>query len=170
MDFQDAIRTRRSIRAYKPDPIEPEKLDRILEAGRLAPSACNLQPWHFVLVTDPATRKQFKSVYKQLWLYDAPVILVICADPPKAWKRWDGQEYWQVDCAIAMQNMISAATAQGLGTCWIAAFDEPACVKLLNLPAHIRPLAITPIGYAAESKDPVSDRLDLSDILHRERW
>jgi len=170
MEFYDAIRTRRSIRAYKPDPIEPDKLDRILEAGRLAPSACNLQPWAFVLITDPANRKEFKSVYKQPWLYEAPVILVICADTAKAWKRWDGQVYWQADCAIAMQNMISAAAAEGLGTCWIAAFDEPACVKLLNLPAHIRPVAITPIGYPSQTKDPVQDRLPLEDILHRERW
>ena len=170
MDLYDAIRTRRSIRAYKPDPIEPAKLDRILEAGRLAPSACNLQPWAFVLIADPAIRKDFKKVYKQPWICDAPVILIVCADTAKAWKRWDGQEYWQADCAIAMQNMISAATALGLGTCWIAAFDEPACAKLLNLPAHIRPVAITPIGYADEAKDPVSDRLDLSDIVHRERW
>ncbi|NIA06872.1 MAG: nitroreductase [Actinobacteria bacterium] len=170
MDFYDVVRSRRSIRAYKPAPIEPEKLDRILQAGRLAPSACNLQPWAFLLVTDPGTRKDFIKVYKQPWLCEAPVILVICADTKKAWKRWDGQEYWQVDCAIAMQNMISAATAEGLGTCWIAAFDEPACVKLLNLPAHIRPVVITPIGYAAETKDPVADRLPLEDILHRERW
>ena len=170
MEFYDVIRSRRSIRAYKPDPIEPDKLDRILQAGRLAPSACNLQPWAFVLITDPAVRKDFKKVYKQPWLWDAPVILVVCADTEKAWKRWDGQEYWQVDCAIAMQNIVSAAVAEGLGTCWIAAFDEPACVKLLNLPANIRPVAITPIGYAAETKGPVSDRFDLADILHRDRW
>ena len=170
MDFYQVIRSRRSIRAYKPDPVESDKLDRILEAGRLAPSACNLQPWAFVLISDPAIRKDFKKVYKQTWLCQAPVILVICADTKKAWKRWDGQEYWQVDCAIAMQNMISAAAAEGLGACWIAAFDESACVKLLNLPPGIRPVAITPIGYPAETKAPVADRLPLEDILHRERW
>ena len=170
MDFYDVIRCRRSIRAYKTDPIEPDKLDRILEAGRLAPSACNLQPWAFVLITDPAVRKDFIKVYKQAWLCQAPVILVICADTEKAWKRWDGQEYWQVDCAIAMQNIISAAAADGLASCWIAAFDETACRKLLALPSHIRPVVITPLGYPAETKDPVTDRLSLKDILHRERW
>ena len=170
MDLHDSIRVRRSIRAYKPDPIEPDKLDRILEAGRLAPSACNLQPWHFVVVTDPDLRKGFTKVYKQPWISDAPVILIVCADTEKAWKRWDGQEFWQVDCAIAMQNIISAAAAEGLGTCWIAAFDEPACVEFLNLPQGIRPVVITPIGYAAETKEPVSDRLALDDILHRDRW
>lgn len=170
MDLYDSIRARRSIRAYKPDPIDPEKLERILQAGRLAPSACNLQPWHFVIITDPALRKDFTKVYKQPWIADAPVILIICADTEKAWKRWDGQEFWQVDCAIAMQNMISAAVAEGLGTCWIAAFDEPACEEFLNLPANIRPVVITPIGYAAETKDPVSDRTALEDILHRDRW
>ena len=170
MDFYDVIRNRRSIRAYKPDPIEPQKLDRILQAGRLAPSACNLQPWAFVLITDPDVRKNFIKVYKQAWLVQAPVILVICADTKRAWKRGDGQEYWQVDCAIALQNMISAATAEGLATCWIAAFDESACVQLLDLPSGVRPVAITPLGYPAETKDPVSDRLPLEDILHREHW
>ena len=170
MDMYEAIRLRRSIRAYKSDPVEPEKLDRILQAGRLAPSACNLQPWHFVIITDPALRRDFTKVYKQPWICDAPVILVVCADTGKAWKRWDGQEFWQVDCAIAMQNMISAATAEGLGTCWIAAFDEPACVEFLNLPAHVRPVVLTPIGYAAETRDRVSNRLALDDILHRDRW
>ena len=85
MDFYDVIRTRRSIRAYRPDPVEPDKLDRILQAGRLAPSACNLQPWHFVVITDPALRKDFQKVYKQSWICDAPVILVVCADTGKAW-------------------------------------------------------------------------------------
>ena len=170
MDFYQVIRNRRSIRAYKPAPVEPEKLSRILEAGRLAPSACNLQPWAFVLVTDAQLRKDFIKVYKQQWLCQAPVILVVCARIDKAWKRWDGQEYWQVDCAIAAQNIISAASAEGLGTCWIAAFDEPACLKLLGLPAGVRPVVITPIGYPAETKEAVSDRLPLEDILHRDRW
>ena len=170
MNIDQIVRSRRSIRAYKPDPVEPEKIEAILEAGRLAPSACNLQPWAFVLITDPARRKAFIEVYKQEWLCRAPVILVVCADTEKAWKRWDGQEYWQVDAAIAMQNMISAATAEGLGTCWIAAFNEPQCAKLLGLPKNIRPVAITPIGYPAETKGPVTDRLALEDILHRERW
>ena len=170
MDFYDVIRTRRSIRAYKPDPIEPEKLDRILEAGRLAPSACNLQPWAFVLISDPQIRKAFIKVYKQTWICQAPLILIVCADTEKAWKRRDGQEYWQADCAIAMQNMISAATAEGLGTCWIAAFNESSCAELLGLPDNIRPVVITPLGYPAEVKPLVSDRLGLPDILHRDRW
>ncbi len=170
MDLKQVISIRRSIRAYKPDPVAPEKIDAILQAGRLAPSACNLQPWAFVLVTDPNRRQNFLKVYKQKWLCQAPLILVVCADTEKAWKRWDGQEYWQVDAAIAMQNMISAATAEGLGTCWIAAFNEPQCAKLLGLPDYIRPVAITPIGYPAETKGPAADRLPLEDILHRDQW
>ena len=170
MDLKQVISIRRSIRAYKSDPVAPEKIDAILQAGRLAPSACNLQPWAFVLVTDHDRRQAFLKVYKQEWLCQAPVILVVCADTEKAWKRWDGQEYWQVDAAIATQNMISAATAEGLGTCWIAAFNEPECAKLLGLPEHIRPVAITPIGYPAETKEPVTDRLPLTDILHRDQW
>ena len=125
------------------------------------------ETFSFVVIGDTRTGI---GVFKQPWLCNAPVILVVCADTEKAWKRWDGQEYWQTDCAIAMQNMVSAAAAEGLGTCWIAAFDESACVRLLGLPSGVRPVAITPIGYAAETKAPVSDRRDLADILHRERW
>ena len=170
MEFYDVIRTRRSIRAYKPDPIEPDKLDRILEAGRLSPSACNLQPWAFIVISDANMRKDFIKVYKQTWLCQAPIILVVCADINKAWKRGDGQQYYQADCAIAMQNMVSAATAEGLGICWIAAFDEKACAKLLHLPDHIRPVAITPLGYPAQIKPQVDDRLDIQQILHHDSW
>jgi nitroreductase len=100
----------------------------------------------------------------------APAIIVACADPKKAWKRNDGEEYWKVDAAIAMQNLVLAATELGLGTCWIAVFNEKAVKKALNIPKHIRVVAMTPLGYPDEDKGPVTDRKTLNEIVHFEKW
>ncbi|MEM3737293.1 MAG: nitroreductase family protein [Candidatus Bathyarchaeia archaeon] len=170
MDVSKAIRLRRSIRKYKPQPVEGEKLMRILEAGRLAPSARNRQPWHLVVVTDPATRGRLYHSYAKDWFVSAPVILVVCADPEVAWVRADGEEYWKVDAAIALQNMILAATEEGLGTCWVADFKESLVKEILGIPSNIRVVAMTPLGYPDEEKGEVTDRKPLTMILHREHW
>jgi nitroreductase len=170
MDVSKAIRVRRSIRKYKPQPVEAEKLLRVLEAGRLAPSATNRQPWHFIVITDPATREKMRQSYDRDWFVSAPVIIAVCADPRGAWVRKDTEEYWKVDAAIALQNMILTATEEGLGTCWIAAFKEPPAKEILAIPPHIRVVAMTPLGYPDEEKGEVTDRKPLSEILHREHW
>ncbi|MEM2088210.1 MAG: nitroreductase family protein [Thermoproteota archaeon] len=170
MDVFEAIRTRRSIRSYLDKPVEKEKLLRILEAARLAPSAVNRQPWEFIVVTDPKIKEKLKSAYPRDWFYSAPVIIVACVSPSKAWVRKDGEEYWKVDVAIAMQNLILAAWAEGLGTCWIGAFDEYEVKKNLGIPQDMRVVVMTPLGYPAEEKEPVTDRKPLSEIVHYEHW
>jgi nitroreductase len=170
MNVFDAICTRRSVRRYKADPVEEEKLQRILEAGRLSPSAVNKQPWHFIVVRDPSVRETLRASYGQSWFVNAPLIIVVCADPSKAWVRRDGEEYWKVDAAIALQDMILCATEQGLGTCWIGAFNEEAARRALKIPEKIRIVAMTPLGYADERKEPVSDRKSLNEITHYECW
>jgi nitroreductase len=164
------ISTRRSIRKYQSKPISDDQLSRILEAGRLAPSAANRQPWHFLVITDPTVRKQMRQAYGRDWFADSPVILVVCADPREAWVRADGEEYWKVDAAIALQNMIMQATTEGLGTCWIGAFDEPMAKQILGIPNPIRVVAMTPLGYPDEEKDPVSNRKELQTLLHHDTW
>ncbi|MGD8507148.1 MAG: nitroreductase family protein [Candidatus Bathyarchaeota archaeon] len=164
------IGKRRSIRLYEKKPVEKEKLNRILEAGRLAPSADNKQPWRFIVVTGENVKEKLRVTYDEEWFVSAPVIIIGCAVPEEAWMRVDGQEYWMVDVAIAMQNMILAATELGLGTCWIADFDEKAIRKALNLPSNIRVVAMTPLGYPAEEKHPVRDRKPLAEIVHHEHW
>ncbi len=165
------IGKRRSIRLYEKKPVETEKLNRILEAGRLAPSASNKQPWRFVVVTNEKVKEKLRVAYDEEWFVSAPVIVIGCAVPEKAWIRRDGQEYWMVDVAIAMQNMILAATELGLGTCWIADFtDEKSIRKALKLPSNIRVVAMTPLGYSAEEKSPVGDRKPLAEIVHHEHW
>ena len=170
MEVFTIIGKRRSIRSYEKKSVEKEKLNRILEAGRLAPSASNKQPWRFIVVTDDKVKEKLRAAYDKEWFVTAPVIIIGCAVPEEAWVRMDGQEYWMVDVAIAMQNMILTATELGLGTCWIADFAENAVRKTRKLPSSIRVVAMTPLGYPAEEKRPVKNRKPLTEIVHHERW
>jgi len=170
MEVFDAIRTRRSIRSYKNTPVEKEKLLKVLEAARLAPSAVNFQPWTFIVVTDTVVKQKLKASYQSEWFVSAPVIIVACAHPSKAWKKFDGEEYWKVDVAIAMQNLILAAWEEGLGTCWIGAFKEDEAKRVLGVPTDVRIVAMTPLGYPAEEKGPVSNRKPFKEIVRYEHW
>ena len=170
MNVFEAIRFRRSIRKFKPTPVEKEKIWRILEAGRLAPSAHNMQPWHFFVITEESAKKKLREAFNRDWFINAPIILVTCVDPDKAWVRSDGEEYWKVDAAIAIQNMVLCATEEGLGTCWIGAFDEKAAKNALGIPPNIRVVALTPLGYPDEKKEKVSNRKPLEEITHFNCW
>ncbi len=170
MDVNEAIKVRRSIRKYKIKQIENEKLFRVLEAGRLSPSAVNKQPWHFIVISDPEIRRKMKEAYGRSWFYEAPVIIIVCVDPTIAWVRGDGEKFWKVDGTIAMQSMILQATEEGLGTCWIGAFHEAAVRKTLEIPSHIRILAMTPLGYPDEVKEKVSKRKKTEEIIHKNKW
>ena len=158
MDVFEAVRTRRSIRKYQDTPVETEKLVKILEAARLSPSANNNQPWHFIAVTDETARKKLLPAYTSEWFVNAPLIIVACATPSKSWFRQDGEDYWKVDVAIAMQTMVLVAHELGLGTCWIAAFKENKVKEALGIPEEVRVVAMTPVGYPAEQKEPVTKR------------
>jgi len=150
--------------------VEKEKLNRVLEAGRLAPSASNKQPWRFIVVTDDKVKEKLRAAYNKEWFVSAPVIIIGCAVPEEAWVRKDGQEYWMVDVAIALQNMILAATELGLGTCWIADFHEKAVQKALKLPSNIRVVAMTPLGHPVKERRPARKRKPLTEIVHHEQW
>ena len=147
MNIYDIISQRRSIRSYKPNPVEEEKLNRILEAARLAPSAANRQPVCIVVIKDAKIKQQLKKAYGEEWFYTAPVIICVCSIPDKAWKRGDGKNYADIDATIAMDHLILAATEEGLATCWIAAFKVSVVKTILNLPHGMEPVALTPLGY-----------------------
>jgi nitroreductase len=170
MDVSEAIKTRRSIRSYVNKPIGKKKLLKVLEAARLSPSAVNFQPWTFVVVTDREIKQKLGAAYQSEWFFSAPVIIVACAHLDKAWKRFDGEEYWKVDVSIAMQNLVLAAWEQGLGTCWIGAFNENEAKKALGIPLDIRVVAMTPLGYPAEKKGPITDRKPLEEIVRYSHW
>jgi nitroreductase len=169
MDFQELIRVRRSVRGYKPDAIGEDVLFRVLGAGRIAPTACNLQPFALIVVTDPETRSRMKAVYARDWFCAAPVVLVGCAEPAKAWKRSDGWNAAEIDLAIVMDHIILAATEEGLATCWVCAFDEAKTKEILGIPPEVRVLAMTPLGYPDASPRPFA-RKRLEDLVHKEHW
>jgi nitroreductase len=170
MSVLDLLKRRRSIRKYQSKPVEADKITAVLEAARLGPSAANRQPCHFIVVTQPEARESLRAAYKADWFVSAPLIVVGCVKPKETWRRGDGQDYWKVDLAIAMQNLVLTATELGLGTCWIAAFDEKAVKKALNIPKEIRVVALTPLGYPDEDKGPVTDRKSLEAFVHCEKW
>ena len=170
MDVFEAIRKRRSIRRYEKKAIEKEKLLKVLEAARLAPSAANRQPWSFIVVTDSKVKKSLRSAYNANWFVSAPIIIVGCIFPEKAWIRQDGEEYWKIDIAIAMQNLILEAWEQGLGTCWIGDFNEREAKAALGIPADVRVVAMTPLGYPSIQKSAITDRKPLEKIIHYEHW
>jgi len=153
MDFYEVIKGRRSVRAYRSDPVEDEKLERILSTARTAPSAANRQPVLFHVIRDPKLREKMIEVYSQEWFTQAPVIICASARPAEAWQRGDGKNYADVDVAIAMDHLILAAAAEGLGTCWIGAFKADRLRELLELPDELEPLALTPVGYPAQEPE-----------------
>jgi nitroreductase len=164
MDLFEAIRARRSIRKYRPEAIPDEKLQMILEATRLAPSAGNRQPWHFVLVQDTARKKSLaEAANDQMFLADAAVIVVAVGNPDVS-ARWH-----EKDTMIALEHMVLAATALGYGTCYIGAFDEDAVKRLLKIPEKISVVALLPIGIPDE-KPPAKPRKKPSDIFFKEEW
>ena len=169
--FLQLARERRSIRAYRPDPVEDSKLEMVLEAGRLAPSACNLQPWSFVVLRDPEGRKRLQAVYDKPWFYEqAPVVVAVCCAPGEAWvRRKDGKNHGDVDCAIAVDHMTLCAQELGLGTCWICAFDPVAAREVLGLPPQVEPVAFFPLGYPAEEGRP-KQRKQLAELVHHGQW
>jgi len=152
MSVLDVIRIRRSVRKYRSDPIPDDVFDRLLEALRLAPSACNNQPWRFIVVRDPAAREAVAHASRdQMFIAQAPVVIVGCGFPAKAYQRMGGYgNSVDIDLAIALDHLMLAAAEAGLGTCWIGAFDEQAVKQVLGVAEGAKVVALTPLGYPAE--------------------
>lgn len=141
----DAVLSRRSIRSYEKKEIPKEVLDQILEAGRLAPSAANKQPWHFIVVTDEEIKQELSKGLFSRFIKDAPLTIVGCAHKDRIAGRWS-----VISTVIALQNMVIAAWALGVGSCWIGAFGEDKVRKLLNIPDRYNVVAVIPFGYPAK--------------------
>jgi nitroreductase len=171
LNFFDLIQKRYSARAYRSQPVEDEKLARVLEAGRLAPTAANRQPVQIIVIHTAGREAELNRIYGESWFVQAPLILGVCGLSEQAWqrRRSDGKSYLDVDAAIVMDHMILAAAALDLGTCWIAAFNPAAAREVLGLPDTVEPLLFTPVGYADDSPRPKM-RKDLADIVRYERW
>jgi nitroreductase len=168
MEVMEAIRSRRSIRSFLEKEVEEEKLLRVLEAGRLAPSARNLQDWRFVVVRDPETRKRLaKAARDQEFVGQAPVVIAACGTSD--YIMTCGQYTYTIDVAIAVDHMTLAAAAEGLGTCWIGAFYEERVKEILGIPEGVRVVALLPLGYPAARPKP-TPRRSLEEIVAYERW
>ena len=168
MDFTELINSRYSVRAYKPVEIEEEKLQAILEAARMAPTACNLQPFQLIVVHTRGREEELNRIYQKKWFTDAPIIICVCAMTKQAWSRPD-KSYSNVDAAIIMDHIILAATNEGLGTCWIGAFDPNAAREVLSIPEDVEPVLFTPLGYPADSPRE-KNRKSMNELVRYEKW
>jgi nitroreductase len=164
MDVYEAIRTRRSVRAYQSKTVEDEKLRRIFEATRLAPSASNRQPWKFIIVRDEKIRRDLiKAANGQQFVGEAPVVVAAVALRPEHIMSCDVPSY-AVDLAIAIDHITLAAVAEGLGTCWIGAFNQQKTREILKIPESCKIVALLPLGYPAGDGGPKM-RKSLEEIV-----
>jgi nitroreductase len=164
MAIKDLFEKRFSVRGYRDTPVPEDALLKVLEAGRNAPSACNNQPWFFIVVRSLPARKKLGTAYPRDWLIGAPIIIAVCADRNTAWVRKDGRNYADVDAAIAMDHMVLQATELGLGTCWIGAFDVEKARAALEVPDTVEPLLLTPLGYP-NMPQPLRTRKPFNEVV-----
>ena len=184
MQTLDAIRTRRSIRKFSDQPVEPEKLQKVLETVQQAPSWSNLQCWRLVVVTDKEVREKisdlsfvesffstygYKSNPAQKALAQAPIVIVACADPSKSGDLHQ-QQYYMADMGIATQNLMLAAHDLGLGSVFVGVFDEEKLKELLGIPADIKVVGLFPLGYPAGEPKSGPSRKALDDFVHYGTW
>lgn len=169
MDFYELIKGRESTRNYNPDrPVEKDVLNRILDAGRLAPSAVNYQPWRFLLISSPEMLEKVRPCYGRDWFSDAPHILVVVGSRDKAWvRKSDGYNSLETDVTIALDHMILAAEYEGVATCWIGAFDPDALRDALSLKDNEIVYSLTPLGYLKEgfTKKGAKKRKPLEEVV-----
>lgn len=169
--FYELYEKRRSIREFSDRDIEKDKLERLYEILRRSQSAANRQPWHFIIIEKEDTNK-LENIFTKEGFKTAPIIIAACAEPDKAWvRKTDGMNYAWVDIAIAITDMIGAATAEGLGTCWVAAIEPLNVKKILNIPQHIDIVALIAMGYP---KTPLlkedKNRKSAKEVFHYGGW
>ncbi len=173
MDFFEVVKMRRSVRSYLDEDVSDEEIRRLLEAATLAPSAGNCQPWEFVIVRDGKRKEALsKAALGQRFVAEAPVVIVVCANVPRTAAHYGSRGaslYVIQDTAAATQNILLAATAMGLATCWVGAFDEGKVWEILELPDEVRPLAIVPVGRPRRVPS-MPPRIPLERVVHYDKW
>lgn len=173
MDVLEAVKGRRSIRAFKSQDVPAEIVEKLVEAARWAPSAGNIQPWEFIIVRKPKIKRRLVEVaLDQVFIEEAPVVIVVCANEVRSSQGYGvrGETLYCIqDTAAAIQNIHLTAHSLGLGTCWVGAFREEEAREILKIPHGIRPVAIIPIGYPAEAPT-ARTRKSISQIVHYETF
>lgn len=176
MEIIDCLKSCRSVRSFDSRPVPEDVVLPVLEQLRLAPSASNHQPWRFLVIRDPGTRRQLASAARsQFFIAEAPVLIVACGYPERAQDFMGGLgNSLRIDIAIAFDRMMLAAVAQGLATCWIGAYDEKEVQNILGIPESVRVVGMTPLGYPADPSaiTPAAqvDRNPFEDIIHYDRY
>lgn len=177
MEFMDVVATRKSVRSYAKREVEEKKLTRILEAARMAPSWANKQCVNYIVIKEKNKIEQLAGIFNS-WLKQAPVVVAACADPYESGSH-DHMDYYLVDVGISMQQLILAATDQGLGTCWIGAFNETKVKKVLGVPEKVKVVALTPIGYPSNESAGTKvikkfigseKRQQIEKMVHIDKW
>jgi len=153
MDLHEVLENRYSVRKYEDRPVEDDRLRRVLNAGRMAPSGRNLQQWKFVVVRDAERRQALAEAAEQPWIAHAPVIVAVVSTEPER-MMFCKIPAGPVDCAIAIDHMTLAAVAEGLGTCWLGHFDQDACCNLLDVPPSAKIIEMLALGYPADTPPP----------------
>ncbi len=170
MEYMELITARYSVRAYRPDPVEDEKLQTVLEAARLAPTAANRQPIQLIVMHTAGRQTEIGKIYRRPWFVQAPLVIAVCTISSQAWVREsDRFNARMIDAAIVTDHLILAATTLGLGTCWVAAFNVEAARSILQLPNEVEPIIFTPLGYPADEPGP-KIRKPLTDLVRYEHW
>ncbi len=173
MDILEAIKSRRSIRAFKSQNVPAEVVENLIDAARWAPSAGNIQPWDFIIVRKPEIKKRLaEAALGQTFIQDAPVVIVVCANEDRSSQGYGARGktlYCIQDTGAAIENILLVAYSFGLGTCWVGAFREEEARVILKVPCGMRPVAIVPVGYPAEEPSPRSRR-PMNQIVHFETF
>jgi nitroreductase len=173
LELFEAISLRRSVRAFTDEDVGEEDVEKLVEAARWAPSAGNIQPWSFVVVRDVKIKRGLcEAALNQSFIMEAPVVVVVCADWERSSQHYGSRGinlYCIQDTAAAVENMLLAAVALGLGACWVGAFNEDMVRVVLGVPKELRPVAIVPVGRPAETPDPPFKR-SLGEIVFRETF
>jgi nitroreductase len=164
MDFFDVVKNRYSVRAYKKDSVDKDKIDKILKTAQAAPTAVNFQPFKITVIETKGREEELKKIYVREWFSQAPYVLCVSILPDTAWVRRDGRKYADVDAGIVMDHIILAATALGLGTCWIGNFNVDAAKEFLKLEEGMEPLLFTPLGYPADENKHIK-RKPLEELV-----
>ena len=144
MDFRQVIEARYSARAYRPEPVPDALLTEVLDAERLAPTACNRQPFRLIVIRTRGREAELRRIYARDWVSQAPLLIAAVGVPAEGWSRRDGRPHWDVDVTIAFDDLVLVAASVGLGTCWIAALDPQAVREVLGLPPEVEPLLLPP--------------------------
>jgi nitroreductase len=173
MDVLEAVKGRRSIRAFKNRDVPAEIVEKLIDAARWAPSAGNIQPWKFIIVRKPKIKRRLvEAALDQVFIEEAPAVIVVCANEVRSSQGYGvrGETLYCIqDTAAAIQNIHLTAYALGLGTCWVGAFREEEAREILKIPRGIRPVAIIPVGYPAEAPT-ARGRRPASQIVHYETF